>query len=275
MKRIFNGLEILPEMDQFKWENRAFKYGDGLFESMRIENFQPRFLDDHFVRLESACQTIGIETNNSLDTIKDEIEFISKDFKDAILRLSVIRKSGGKYLPLNNNFDYLIEIQELAPQSLQSSIETIGIYSKNEKPISDFGRFKTTSSILYVLASIFAKENGYEDVLIKNTNGNIIEATSSNVFVRRGNQISTPPLSDGPIDGVMRKQILKLSNLTPYYIVEQTISETDLNKADEIFLTNSVKGIVSVTSFNNKLFKSNFAKSLHTQVFSEKNHNSL
>jgi len=258
--------KLQPTKTNLDLKNRAIRYGDGLFESIRIKDFKPQFLDDHFVRLKSGCKTIGIETGDSLKSIQNEINSLAKNFQNAILRLSIIRKPGGKYLPTNNRFDYIIEIQEFNPDLHKSTMDRIGIYTKNQKPISDYGRYKTISSMLYILASLFAEEKNLDDALLQNTNGNIIEATSSNLFIRKGPKIITPPLSDGPIEGILRKQILGLKNLTPYYICEESISESDLADADEIFLTNSIKGVVSVRFYKNKIYENIFANFLKLKI---------
>jgi branched-chain amino acid aminotransferase len=172
-------------------------------------------------------------------------------------RITVFRNDGGYYLPKINTVSFLISI---------TAIEQI-LYSFNQEKyevdlFKDFyvskqllSSIKTTNKMLNITASIFASENGFENCLLLNDSKNVVEAIQGNLFMLVGNKLITPPVSEGCLNGVMRKQVLafakKMDNLE---VVEEAISPFDLQKADELFVTNVIKGIQPITKYRKKEF---------------------
>ena len=108
---------------------------------------------------------------------------------------------------------------------------------------------------IYILASLFAQSHSFDDVLLVSDDQFFIEATSSNLFAIRGNELFTPSLKLGPVEGIMRKQILKIASETGFRINDDAYLLTgDLHQMDEIFLTNAVSGIRSVIGFQNRRY---------------------
>jgi branched-chain amino acid aminotransferase len=115
--------------------------------------------------------------------------------------------------------------------------------------------------MLQIIGSIFANENGYENCLVLNDEKNVVEALQSNLFMKTGNTIVTPPISDGCLNGIMRKQVLEiLKKMEGIEVKEISISPFDLQKADELFLTNVISGIQPITKYRKKEYASEFAK---------------
>ena len=122
---------------------------------------------------------------------------------------------------------------------------------------------KTNNKVLNVLGSVYAKENQYDNCLLLNTNKNIVEALNGNLFLVKDNVIKTPPLDDGCLKGIMRKQVLEIIKKIPEFeCVEASISPFELQKADELFVTNVVQGIQPISSFRKKTFTSNVSQSI-------------
>ena len=122
---------------------------------------------------------------------------------------------------------------------------------------------KTTNKLINITASIFAKENDLDNCLLLNDSKNVIEAIQGNVFMLKGNKLIAPPVSEGCLNGVMRKQILGLARtLENLEVVEEVISPFDLQKADELFITNVIKGIQPITKYRKKDFALNLSSIL-------------
>ncbi|MCB0467089.1 MAG: aminotransferase class IV, partial [Aequorivita sp.] len=122
---------------------------------------------------------------------------------------------------------------------------------------------KTNNRLINVLGSIFAKENDYQNCLLLNENKQVVEALNGNIFMVSGNNIKTPPLTDGCLNGILRKQLISiLKKMQDFTIEESSVSPFELQKADEIFITNTINGIVSITKYRKKEFTNEVAKQL-------------
>ena len=123
---------------------------------------------------------------------------------------------------------------------------------------------KSSNSLIYVLGTIYAKSKGFENALILNDNNNVIEATNSNIFIVKNNEITTPPIKDGCVDGVMRKWITNNEN-----IHVKSISINEIYDSEEIFISNTISGVTPVKKIDNQdlnIFKN--AKRLQDNIIS-------
>src|SRR5690606_31880314 len=122
---------------------------------------------------------------------------------------------------------------------------------------------KTNNRLINILGSIFAKENDYQNCLLLNERKQVIEALNGNIFLVSGNTIKTPPLADGCLNGIMRKQLISIiKDISDFTFSEASISPFELQKADEIFVTNVIAGIVPITKYRKKEFGNSVAKAL-------------
>jgi len=122
---------------------------------------------------------------------------------------------------------------------------------------------KTNNKVLNVLGSVYAKENQYDNCLLLNTNKSIVEALNGNLFLVKGNVIKTPPLEDGCLKGIMRKQVLEIIKKIPDYEFEETsISPFELQKADELFVTNVIQGLQPITAYRKKTFTTSVSQNI-------------
>lgn len=238
--------------------NRAFKYGDGLFETIRVKDGKPLFLNTHFERLTNGLQVLKIEmgkkwTEEKFNYIIETIIGLNKIDKGGRIRFSVFRNDGGYYTPTDNSGSYLVEASPMKPNEYEFNNNglNLGLYNSIRKPINDFSRFKCINSQLYVMASLYARENQFDDCIIINEAGNICETTNSNIFLLIKNTLYTPPLSEGCVNGVFRNYFI-----SKYNVVKKPLTINHINQAEAIFLTNTIQGIRWVLSCNNKLFQS-------------------
>ena len=266
----YNG-NLTPQSDISIHQNRAFLYGDAIFETLKILDGKILFLEDHYFRLMASMRILRMEIpmNFTMEFLQDEIiktlEANNETGNSVRVKLLVNRVVGGKYLPFSNNIDYVITTEVLPTDLYQitDSSYIIDLYKDFFIAPGLLSTLKTNNKITNVLGSIYAKENGFDNCLLLNTNKNIIEALNGNIFVVKDNVIKTPPLEDGCLKGIMRKQVIELLKANDEFeFVEDSVSPFELQKADELFITNVIVGILPITNYRKKEFSSEVSKSL-------------
>lgn len=256
-----------------KINNRSFCYGDGMFESILWHKRRILFFDDHWNRLINGISALKLQSSGSFTqaNIKEQVENLLKANKttgNARIRIQVFRDEGGLYTPSVNSFSYIISITDLPGPVLALNAKglCIDIFSDIPKQPSPLSKYKTANSMVFTMAGLFAKENGLDECFVLNSSGFIAEAISSNVFLFHENKLVTPPLSDGCIDGVMRKNIMILCQAENIPVSEKQVTVENLNDVDEIFITNATKGIQWVGKYRDKEYKNDFSKQLHGKL---------
>lgn len=248
-------------------QNRAFLYGDAVFETVKIVNSKILFLEDHYFRLMSSMRVIRMEIpmNFTMENLEEQILALAKAKNSAIsarARITVYRNDGGYYLPKTNAVSFLINVEELdkALYAINPGDYVVDLFTDFYVTRHLLSSIKTTNKIINITASIFADENGLDNCLLLNDAKNVVEALQGNIFMLKGNTLITPPVSEGCLNGVMRKQILALARkMENLEVVEQAISPFDLQKSDELFITNVIKGIQPITQYRKKTFAVNLS----------------
>lgn len=250
--------------------NRAFLYGDSVFETVKILDGKVLFLEDHYFRLMSAMRIVRMEIpmNFTMEYFEEQIlsTAASENFSGSCrARISVYRKEGGFYLPKDNNVSFLITVLPLEDSvyRIEKDQYEVELYKDFIVTKHLLSTIKSSNRMINVTGSIFADENGYDNCLLINDEKNVIEALNGNLFMLMGNKLVTPPISEGCLNGVMRKQILALAKKIETIEVEEApISPFDLQKADELFITNVVRGIQPITKYRKKEYGMGLAKDL-------------
>ena len=243
--------------------NRGLAYGDALFESIKSLNGKILFWEDHYFRLMSSMRILRMEIpmNFTPEFLESQIiELLSFNVSNSNsfrVKLTVFRKYGGFYTPETNDINYFISADSLESDlyPLNSSEYKIELFKDFYVNPGLLSTLKTNNKVLNVLGSIYAKENQYDNCLLLNLNKSIVEALNGNLFLIKGCIVKTPPLADGCLKGVMRKQVIEILKKSPdYELIEDTISPFELQKADELFITNVVQGIQPITIFRKKTY---------------------
>jgi len=237
----FNGKIFHPDDAVLVANNRGFRYGDGLFESIKIENHIPLNLNLHLNRLNEGCQVLGIPMPNAIQ-LNDSIEILLQKFEklpQGRLKISVYRQSEGNYSPIKSSSSFLISMAD--DISIANNLRSTGICPSPLKMYTPFSKFKTLNALPYIYASLYMKEKGWDDVIILNQYGRVCEALSSNVFWKIEGELYTVPISEGCIEGVMRKVILE-----QHKIIEKVCNVDELYKADNIYVSNALHGFQEV-----------------------------
>ena len=264
----FNG-EIVPaDTKLLTTANRAFKYGDGLFESKRMMKGQLKFADIHADRLQRGMKALKIDGYSQMDTwfLKEMAEDLAarNKTKHARLRLTVYRDAEGLYTPSQNKMGYCLELTPIdEPRYFLNSRGLImDVFTDLPKPSNYLSNIKTCNSLIYVMAGIFKAQNKLDEVFLLNQNGFLCEAGSSNVFVWYQDHLYTPALSEGCVEGVMRQVIINIAQKNNIPVIEAQINPDILYEADEVFLTNAGRGIQCVMGYGVKRYFNRISKVL-------------
>lgn len=278
MGKVYNLISFNKEYlsgDNFTLDitNRAFRYGDGFFETMHANGLKVQFVDDHYNRIQKAASLLKIQLPDffSLSFLEKQIAGLltrMKLFQGVRVRLSIYRSAGGMFFSETNRGDVLIEAFYLSkgPYELNAEGITIGVFDEIPKDPTFFSSVKTMNSLPYVLAADYAKQNNVDDVLLINSKNEIVEATSSNFFALKEKEIYTPPLSSGCVAGIMRKQVLQAAAELGYGMKETTILPDDIIEMDELFLSNAVVGIKYISGFKKKRYYKRGSKKILAKI---------
>ncbi|MBC8154417.1 MAG: aminotransferase class IV family protein [Bacteroidetes bacterium] len=227
-------------------EDRAFQYGDGLFETLRYQGGRVAFWPDHYDRLRrgmAACRldppadfTSGA-LHGQLLALLDRNELTGRT---ARIKIQVWRQPGGLYTPTNNRANILITARLGQPFTV-SERERLGIFEGVRLSPSVVSAYKTTSALPYVLAGLAKQDGGFDDMLLLDTHGHVAECIASAVFWVRGETLWMPSLQTGCIDGILRRQLLRLAPELGFQVREGLFSPEEV-AADAVFCGN-VMGI--------------------------------
>ena len=268
----FNG-EIVPsDTKLLSTANRGFRYGDGLFESMRMMKGQLKFADLHADRLQRGMKALKIDGYSQMDAyfLKEKATELSirNKAKHGRLRLTVYRDSDGLYTPTQNKMGYTMELQPADEPRyyLNEKGLIMDIFTDIPKPTNYLSNIKTCNSLTYVMAGIFKAKNKLDEVFLLNQNGLLCEAGSSNIFVWYQNHLYTPALSEGCVEGVMRQVVIDIARKNNIAITEAQLNPKILYEAEEVFLTNASRGIQCVMGYGVKRYFNKVSKMLMDEL---------
>lgn len=244
----------------FTVNNRGFRYGDALFETVKCINGTPVFLEAHLQRLYSGMEVLDFDWNDHLlkSVINDEAKRLlvrNRYNEGARLRITVFRNDGGLYTPETNQVSVLLETsQDTNSYSLNSEGLSLGVFEEVFKPIHTFSSLKSANALLFVKAGIAKTKLGLDDLIILNTKGLVCETISSNIFMVIHNRLVTPPLPEGCLPGIMRQNVLTLAQSMGMEVLETPVGINALEQAEEVFTTNAITGAQWVKGYEKKRY---------------------
>jgi len=266
-----NGTITSHEAAKLSLKNRGLLYGDAVFETIKAVNGQLFFWEDHYFRLMASMRILrmAIPMHFSMEFLEDEIKKTIRaatfDKQAVRIKLYVNRKEGGKYNPTNHDVDYFIELEATGNPfyTLNEDPYRVELFKDHYIYANLLSTLKSNAKTINVLGSIYATENGYQNCLLLNEKKMVVEALQGNLFLVKGTTIITPPTSDGCLRGIIRKQLIEIGKtLKEYTIEEKSISSFDLQKADELFVTNVMIGIQPISNYRKKSYGTEVAKIL-------------
>lgn len=267
----FNGALLEKGTAFLNESNRGLRYGDALFETIRVVNSKIFFWEPHYLRLMASMRImrLPIPMHFTMEHLEEEIlktlKANSLEANAARVRLTVFREAGGYYTPTSNEVSFIIEVSALETPFYINSQEQYEVELFKDHYVNSglLSTLKSSNKLVHILAGIYAKENGYQNCLLLNEQKNIIEASNGNLFLIKDNKIKTPPITEGCLNGVLRKQLIEIIKKTPEFsLVEEPISPFELQKADEMFVTNVISGITSISKYRKKTYDNTVAKTL-------------
>ena len=263
-----NGKIVNGEDPVIRSTDHSYRYGDGLFETMKVKNGRILYAGHHVERLFTGLRILKFKIPHLLTEqriLEEATKLCEKNNCNdlARVRLSVSRGSGGVY-DCDDQCTFLIECWPLEKNTRQLNEKglVINIFPDAKKSVDAFSNLKSANYLGYAMGALWAKENKLNDALILNSYDRVCDATIANVFWVKESKIYTPPLSEGAIAGVMRRIIINARQ----DITESLLTEDILKDADEVFLTNVITGIRWVKQFRKKTYTNNIASRLFAEL---------
>lgn len=256
-----NGAFVPQDTNIINAESRAFRYGDGLFETMLYQNGAVRFLPFHVERLQNSMEKLHFDNAQQFDAyfikkITDELIRKNNMIGQKVrVRLIIYREGGGLYAPISNVAGFILQVDRIVESLKDKKIGLIvGLYEEYKKSYSDLSDIKSNNALIYVMAGLHKQKYAFDDVLILNKEGYLCEGLSSNIFIYYEKTLYTPALNQGCINGVMRRVVMDIAAAEGIPVVEAQINPEIMRQADEIFCTNAVQGIQWVMGYKQKRY---------------------
>ncbi len=230
-------------------QNRAFCYGDGIFETIRLQHKQPLFWDLHLQRIKNGLATLNFEQPDRLyfDHLHQELLEKAAVFAESNLRarISFVRNQGGFYLPQDNHFQHFIQLFPLStnPFPVYEKGLTLAVAQSLRLSCDKLSNCKTLNGLRFILAAQEAQQQQADEAILLNQYERIAEASNANLFIIKDKQLITPALTEGCIAGVCRAFLLQKAAILGCEVVEKSLNLSDLAQAEAIFLSNAIAGL--------------------------------
>jgi branched-chain amino acid aminotransferase len=266
----FNGKLINEDDKILDAKNRGLQLGDSVYEELRVVSGAVIFLEEHYLRLMSSMRILRMEIpmNFTMEFMEEEIlkTISNEDLKQTKhIKFTVYRNNENDSALANNSISYIVTTSILPNPFyiLEENEYEVELFKDFYKNASMLSNLDTTNKILNVVGRIYAQENDYNDCLVLNEQKQVIESLNGNIFLIQKNVIKTPPLTDGCLNGILRRKLIEIvSKLEDYELQEISISPFELQKADELFTINAIDGIISITKYRKKVYSNYVAKNL-------------
>ena len=262
----YNGELLYPENAKLSLENRGFKYGDAIFETIKVQNKKIIFFEDHYFRLMASMRMLRMKI-----PMQFTLEFLEQEILKTVavqdrassfrVRLNVYRKDGGLYTPKTNEIDYLIDVKANTYQTKKTY--SVDVFKDFYSYSGLLSTIKTNNRMVNTLASIYAKENDLDNCVLINEKKGVVEVANANIFILKGTVVKTPALTEGCIKGIVRTKVIEIIAKNKEYTLEETnISPFEIQKADEVFISNAIMGVQAITNYKKKSFISDFSNKI-------------
>lgn len=249
MQVCFNGDFFPAGAPLLPVQNRSFKWGDGVFETMKV--FRGRLLLEalHFERLWASLRLLDVEAGKEFTRENLVAKVLELCRLNGCLQLSRIRLAA--YRQEDNSAGYTIEATPLDKQinNWQKEGLEMVLYPFARKSMDAFANLKSANFLPYVLAQRYAAEKGADDAFVLNAQNFLCDSSKANIFLLCGNDLFTPALHQGCVNGVMRRVVLDEGKKLGYRIFQDKVEESQLLGADEVFLTNAIQIIRGVRRY--------------------------
>ena len=269
---IYNGKFIEQNQPLILPDSRAFRYGEGLFETLRRHNDAMPLFEYHWHRLTESLPLLYFElpVHFTADYLKEQIQKLCKKnhhTRAARIRLTIFKGEGGIWETPTSSFNWLLQSWLLPTDKPELNINglDVGVFESGRKSCDAFSHIKSNNYLLYTLAAQYAKSQHWNEAIVLNQYGRICDTTIANIFFIKDQRIHTPALSEGCVKGVMRTYLIEQLQNENITIEEGAFTTEELLNADEIFLTNAIQGIKWVKSLGNQTYSGRYTAQLFQQ----------
>lgn len=269
MSQLIHNGELKPaDQPVIRVDNRGYCFGDGVFESIRVLNGKPCFLEAHFNRYTESLRSFQMDAPLALtlDSLHSQILQLveTNSVRSGRCRLTIYRGYGGQYSPRDNSTGYTLTLTPTnTDRFVLNDVGTeVDIYPEMRKSVNMLSVHKSLNSHFYIMSALWSKGRGLDNCLIQNERGNIIEASNSNLFIVSNSVLYTPSLDDGCVGGVMRAQVINTAIKNQIKVYECSLNPQNLLAADEVFLTNAISGITWVSTYRTKKYVDRMSRQL-------------
>jgi aminodeoxychorismate lyase len=270
----YNGKFLKEEETLVSANNRGLRYGDGLFETIKVVDGKILYAEEHFNRLWKGLQLLQFEvpklfTKQKLQQQIEDVVVKNNHLSLARVRLTIIKGDGGLYDAINHFPNYIIQSWALPIEkgSFNENGLVVGFYNDAKKSCDAFCNIKHNNFLPYTMAALAAKQNKWNDALVLNTFGNICDSTIANIFIVKDNIVFTPPLTEGCIEGTTRNRVIKILQSNKFTVQEIALTKPMVLNADEVFLTNAINNIKWVRQIEDKTYSNAFTQKIVHLVF--------
>jgi branched-chain amino acid aminotransferase len=253
MTIFLNGQFVPEDQAVIPVNDRGFMYGDGLFETVRVANGRLFRLAQHLERMTRGADFLKIKppfTPKELEDFAEEL-IEANEMPEAILRVTLTRGPGERgYTPKAEDRPTVVMALQAAPYletPVQWSLVTSSFRVLAADPLSSF---KTLNKLTHVMARVEAAEKGADEALLINTNGEVAETASGNVFWVYNDKICTTPTGRGVLPGITRAVVLEICQTLGLLTNKRVVKPEALKNSGGIFITQSAFGIVPVANFD-------------------------
>lgn len=268
----FNGKIIPTDAPVIHADNRSFRYGEGMFETIRLYRGNMPLWDMHWLRLITSLPQLYFELPKLFSSTQLHHEIVELSNRNkcrdaARVRITFFKGEGGLWEQPSSAFNYLIQCWPLENKEVsmnENGIE-LGVFEAGKKSCDSFSHIKSNNYLLYALAAQYAKQQKWNEAIVLNQYGRVCDTTIANLFFISGNEVHTPSLTEGAVAGVMRSYLLEQMQQAGMTVQQGVYTVQDLNQADEIFLTNAFYGIRWVKSIGNKKYNNHKSARLFQQ----------
>jgi branched-chain amino acid aminotransferase len=249
-------------------------FGDAVFETLRYSQDHIHFWEDHYFRLMAAMRIFRMDIPMTFTP-----EFLEQECLRVVqaqsetapawhIRLTVYRKDGGAYLPTTRDVDYVIAAKALDSEYyLSAENYKVALFNDYYLQKSMLSNLKSNNKSLQVIGSLFMQEQGFDNGILVNDEKEVVEFLNGNLFIVEDGKLRTPPINSGCLVGIMRKQIIRIAKKLDISCVEEPISPFDLQRVQELFMTNAIVGIQPVTSYRRTTYDKSITLKLKQGLF--------
>ena len=261
----FNGQLLPAGQPVIAAANPGFRYGEGLFETMKMLQGNILLFSLHCQRLQQGMRLLEMNPlpadNNAIAALVKLLAQKNGCMELARIRWTVFRQEDG-------TAGYVLEAFALEREAFrwQEQGWRLGLYTENTKATGPLANLKSANYLVYRLAAVAAAQQGTDECIVLNAHGQLCDGSRTNIFLLKDGLLQTPPLSSGCVSGVMRRHVLHFCSTNNIPCVEKALFPNDLLAADEMFLTNAIQGIRWVSHFEGKEYGNAFTKGLYEQL---------